>query len=185
MNDLFVDIALLSDAGKAAPLCFSAVFFDLKSGALGDEVFIKIDPESCRSAGLDVSSDELRNWMGKQRYGIDLLSEENRTTLRLAVHLLSGFAFFTQEGELARRDGGLNVWGCNLSTIFDCLHAINAKSLWDRTRFRDFTTLTHVGERVGLMWEDTENKHPLDMAKEKALYTAKLLKSIRPILKSV
>lgn len=185
MNDLFVDIALLSDTGKAAPLCFSAVFFDIKTGELGEEVFIKIDPESCRSAGLDVSSDELRYWMGKQRYGIDLLSEEKRTTLRLAIHLLSGFAFFNPDAELVRRDGGLSVWGCNLSTIFDCFAAINAKSLWDRSRFRDFETLVQVGERAGLKWQLDDDMHPLDGAKEKARYTAKLLTSIRPILKSV
>ncbi len=185
MNDLFVDIVLLSDMEKAAPLCISAVFFDLKTGKLGEEVFVKIDPDSCRSAGLDVYSEDLRYWMGKQRYGIDLLSEENRTSLRLAIHLLSGFAFFTPEAELIRRDGGLKVWGCNLSTILDCFAAINAKSLWERSKFRDFPTLVQIGERVGLEWKEEEEMHPLEVAKEKARYTAKLFNSIRPSLKSV
>ena len=62
---------------------------------------------------------------------------------------------------------------------------MKAKSLWDRSRFRDFPTLVQVGERVGLQWKEKEEMHPLDVAKEKARYTAKLLNSIRPILKSV
>ena len=185
MKDLFVDIVLLSDMEKAAPLCISAVYFDMNTGELGDEVFVKIDPESCRRAGLDVYSEDLRYWMGKQRYGIDLLSEENRTSLRLAIHLLSGFAFFTPEADVISRDGGLTVWGCNLPTILDCFAAMKAKSLWDRSRFRDFPTLVQVGERAGLQWKEKEEMHPLDVAKEKACYTAKLLNSIRPILKSV
>lgn len=185
MNDLFVDIVLLSDMEKAAPLCISAVYFDMSTGAFGEEIFVKIDPESCRSVGLDVYSEDLRYWMGKQRYGIDLLSEENRTSLRLAIHLLSGFAFFTPEANVISREGGLNVWGCNLPTILDCFAAMKAKSLWDRSRFRDFPTLVQVGERAGLKWTEKEEMHPLDVAKEKARYTVRLFNSIRPILKLV
>lgn len=96
MKNLAIHIIQISDHKLPAPLCFSAVFFDTQTGEFGEELFVKIDPASCRSAGLEVSPEELRRWIGKQQ-DIDLISDEMKVSLRLAVNMLSGFAFMDSQ----------------------------------------------------------------------------------------
>jgi len=175
MNNLLISVTPLSQRAAAGVLSISAVFFDPLTSKLGDEFFIKIDVNSCRLAGLDVSSDSLRYWLRKQSSGVDLFSDDNKLSLRLALHALSGFIFMdSQTMSIVRQPNSLILWGDRLDTLSNCYDVMGINSQWERSNFRSFQTMASVGLVLKHRWKGDSSNHPLELARDRAIYLCQL-----------
>lgn len=161
MRDLMIDIETLGTAPGSVILSVGAVAFDAETGALGEEFYAAIDPQSAVDIGLMIDVSTLKWWMAQ--------SEDARTAAFAGTDTLSKAIFDLHQFVTAVEP--TRVWAKPPSfdlVLLEAAYRACAISIpWHYRTPRDVRTLFDI---TGAVQPDVGTAHnALDDAKSQAL----------------
>lgn len=183
MKDVMIDLETLGIKPGCSILSIGAVAFDPEVGKLGEEFYLVVNRESCRSAGLEEGQSTIDWWENQSLEAREVLShaEEGGLTLGEAISKLT--EYLTQFGL-----GRVRVWG-NGSDFDNAILAVCYDKLgedvpWKFWNNRCYRTLKAINKGPRLKREGIYH-NALDDAKSQAQHALQLLSDnpIRPKFK--
>ena len=175
-----VDLETFGTDTNSMIVSIGAVFFDLNTGAIGDEFYTNIRSSSCAEYGLTANGSSIEFWL-RQPDEARLALLENP----LPVALTKGLHQFTEF--YGPEVGKNNIWGNG--SVFDNMVLKNAykavkKPLpWSYRNDRDVRTLVELGKQSGFDYHKIEREgvyhNALDDAKHQVKFCSIIYKYIK------
>lgn len=110
MNNIMIDVESMGTGPDGALIGIGAVFFDERTGQLGDEFYRTINLATAVAAGGEIEAATVMWWLGQD--------EVARNAVRFNTYhiqeALEDFCTYVKKGGI-----DVQVWGC--SPTFDCL----------------------------------------------------------------
>lgn len=174
MKNVMVDLETLDTAATAAIVSIGAVFFDPKTGDMGDTFYRAIDVSSVLGHGFSVSGDTLKWWLQQSDEARQVFASGNEIGT-----VLDEFAGFL---ESQGKTDDVKVWGNGAA--FDNTILANAYSATKRAtpwRFwndRCYRTVKALNSAVPFTREGTHH-NALDDAISQARHLCQIFQSLR------
>lgn len=166
MQDVMIDLETMGSGPDAAIVEIGAVFFDPRTGELGDKFSVGVDLASSVETGGRVDAGTVMWWMRPdQADARDAMLARRNNIIHVALTWFSDFL------KLAGKGGVPRVWGNGAS--FDCVilrgsyERAGVKVPWDWWNDRDVRTVVDMGRR--LLGFDPKKDLPFDGVKHSAL----------------
>ncbi len=177
--DIMLDIESFSLAPNAMVLSIGAVAFNIATGEVRRELYVKLNCHAQIRCKRDMSVDTVRWWIRQAQENpgaaTEILSDDGAVGCAHALHLLDKLF-----ADTAADDGGLdNVWANGpqfdivaLSTLYDDLGLI---APWKYNQVRDFRTVRWLIKHLGLEWVEPPAQHTAHHALHDAQWQATAL----------
>jgi len=178
MQDLMIDLETLGTDPSAPIVVIGAVFFDPKTGELGEEFSATIDFESaCEKRTPDASA--IKWWLKQSDDARTKVLRGNQTMWQA----LSGLSMFIHDNSDVKK---VKPWGngatFDISMIENCFKCYGMTAPWKFWNIRDVRTVVELGEAVGItkdMVEFEGTPHvALDDAKHQARYVSLMIQGL-------
>ena len=175
MNNLMIDLETLGTKPNAPIIAIGAVFFDPKTGKLGNEFYVKINPESAKE--FRTADQSTLVWWAKQSQEARDESFSGTSTMEGALNAFYNFVKTTKN---------VKPWGngatFDISMLEDCFDQYGIKTPWQFWSVRDVRTAVDIGESLGLMRDDVSFEGvphvALDDAKHQAKYVSYIVSNL-------
>lgn len=180
MKHVMIDLETLGNYAGCATLSIGAVRFDPEKGALGEELYLVVNRQSCLDAGLRVDQDTL-DWWEKQSEGArevlaksasDKIGEDN-VSFQSAMIALKMFI---------EKESSTKVWSCgadfDLPILVTMFKLLGMEVPWKFWNGRCYRTIKFLAMWVKLDREGTYH-NALDDAKYQAQHLIKIGKALR------
>lgn len=165
MNGVMLDLETLGNRPGSVIVAIGAVCFG--GGQLGEEFYVRVDPQSCVDVGLEMDVDTVMWWM---RQSDEARAEICRGGIPLVQALSAFSAWMAGTGE---RD----VWGngasFDLPVLGAAYRACRMQQPWPFWRDRCFRTVRALYPHVSLERSGTHH-NALDDAKTQALHLMRI-----------
>lgn len=176
MNNLMIDLETLGTKPNAPIIAIGAVFFDPKTGKLGNEFSATINPESAQE--FRTADENTLKWWAKQ-------SQEAKDRSFCGVSSMTDALNYFRE--FVKTTKNVKPWGngatFDISMLEDCFDQYGIKTPWQFWNVRDVRTVVDIGEMVGLMRDDVPFEGvphvALDDAKHQAKYVSYMISNLQ------
>ncbi len=176
MKNIMLDLETLGNKSNAAIVAIGAVYFDLKTGELGEEFKVIVDAESCTDYGLTMDASTIEWWMRQSREARNIFSDENKLSLPIA---LAKFKKFINNGDVQIWGKGAGFDNVIMAHAYRVCHM---KLPWNYWNDRDVRTIFDLGCQIGINKNDFNfggTRHDcLDDAKHQAKIVITILQKL-------
>lgn len=175
MKDVMVDLETLGTAPGCAILSIGAVGFNWRNGEVDEGMYVVINRENCKQAGLH-EDDRTLSWWGKQSAEArDVLHRagEGGVTLELGLSALDSY--------LRGLGTGIRVWGNGAdfdNPILACAYkAVGMRQGWMPYNGRCYRTVKNLAPHIKMEREGVYH-NALDDAKSQAKHIIKVIQHL-------
>lgn len=171
-----VDIETLGNKSNSVIVSIAAVGFDIVTGIMYDEIFLRVNPQSCLDAGLKVDADTIIWWMNQEKSAIDFNFNKEGLNFSAALHEFYKFVETLKPSEL-------RVWGnsarFDLGILENAYNAIKKPIPWLYKLERDVRTLVEFNPALKEIPFKGIRHNPLDDCKHQIKYCSAIYKKIQ------
>lgn len=181
-TDVMVDIETLSTEQDAAIISIAAVYFNPKTGAIGDEFYTNVNLQSNINAGRNISASTLMWWMDQSKSAQDMVFKQNNKSPKLSESLKLFIEFFKHDS--------LKVWGngstFDMTILESAFKRCKLAAPWKFWNVRDVRTAVEMGELLNFTPKRdmpfTGVRHnALDDSKHQAKYVSAIYQRINKV----
>jgi len=175
VNNVMIDLETMGNKPGAPVIAIGAVYFDPKSGRMGDEFYKEISLESCVDAGCKMDASTVLWWL-EQSDEARAKFAKNEQAGQLLDTLLEFNAFIK---------GNVKPWGngasFDLGILAHCYRLFGIETPWSFWNERDVRTIVDLdnNNHKGKTVFDGIPHYALDDAKHQVKYVSAIIQSLK------
>lgn len=178
-SDIMIDLETMGTGKDACILAIAAVYFDPKTGDIGDEFYTNINLQSNINAGREIDASTLLWWMQQEKAAQEQVFSLNHTEPKLSEAIKSFADFFKTDSH--------KVWGngaiFDISILETAFKKCKTPLPWKFWNVRDVRTAVEMGQlldfnpKKDMPFIGTRH-NALDDSKHQAKYVSAIYKRI-------
>ena len=178
-TDIMIDLETMGTGKDACILAIAAVYFNPKTGELGDEFYTNVNLQSNINAGRDIDASTLIWWMQQEKAAQEQVFALNHTAPKLSDAIKDFASFFTTDS--------CKVWGngsvFDITILETAFNKCKTPIAWKFWNIRDVRTAVDMGQLLDFNPKKdmpfTGTRHnALDDSKHQAKYVSAIYKRI-------
>jgi hypothetical protein len=177
LGHVMVDLETMGNKSNSVICSLGAVEFDINTGELGREFFVKVSIQSCLDRGLIVNGDTIEWWLSQSEAARKKVTEG--VSMNLAQALYEFKLYLEQLGA-----NTVQLWGngvrFDMGILEDAYRACNLKEPWNFRCERDVRTLVSFAPEVKDHYPKFGTEHnPIDDCKYQIGYCTAIWQNLK------